>query len=65
MLRPMDLHATAEQESLRSAFRSWLREHLPWPYGVGLPPRFDDLAQVVAFGRQWQGAASAPSRTTS
>ena len=44
MLRQMDLRATAEQEVLRDAFRAWLMEHLPWPYGVGLPPRFDDLA---------------------
>ena len=59
MLRRMDLHATAEQESLRAAFRSWLMEHLPWPYGVGLPPRFDDLAETVAFGRRWQAELAA------
>jgi alkylation response protein AidB-like acyl-CoA dehydrogenase len=59
MLRPMDLHTTAEQESLRAAFRAWLMEHLPWPYGVGLPPRFDDLADAVAFGRQWQADLAA------
>ena len=34
-------------------------EHLPWPYGVGLPPRFDDLAETVAFGRRWQAALAA------
>ena len=50
----MDLRTTAEQEELRRAFRSWLTEHLPWPYGTGLPPRFDDLAEAVAFGRRWQ-----------
>ncbi len=59
MLRPMDLHTTAEQESLREAFRAWLMEHLPWPYGVGLPPRFDDLSDAVAFGRQWQADLAA------
>ena len=59
MLRRMDLHATAEQESLRASFRSWLMEHLPWPYGVGLPPRFDDLAETVAFGRRWQAKLAA------
>ena len=59
MLRPMDLHATAEQESLRASFRAWLMEHLPWPYGVGLPPRFDDLAETVAFGRRWQAELAA------
>jgi len=55
----MDLHATAEQESLRASFRAWLMEHLPWPYGVGLPPRFDDLAETVAFGRRWQAELAA------
>ena len=55
----MDLHTTAEQESLRDAFRAWLLEHLPWPYGVGLPPRFDDLADAVAFGRRWQADLAA------
>jgi alkylation response protein AidB-like acyl-CoA dehydrogenase len=54
MLRPMDLRATPEQEALREQFRTWLHEHLPWPYGVGLPPRFDHLAEAVAFGRRWQ-----------
>src|SRR5580692_7441327 len=55
----MDLRTTAEQEALRGEFRSWLREHLPWPYGEGLPPRFDDLAEAVAFGRKWQAALAA------
>ena len=59
MLRRMDLRATAEQEDLRRAFRAWLVEHLPWPYGVGLPPRFDDLAETVAFGRRWQADLAA------
>ena len=55
----MDLRTTAEQEELRRAFRSWLTEHLPWPYGTGLPPRFDDLAEAVAFGRRWQAELAA------
>ena len=59
MLPQMDLRATAEQEVLRDAFRAWLMEHLPWPYGVGLPPRFDVLADAVAFGRRWQGDLAA------
>jgi alkylation response protein AidB-like acyl-CoA dehydrogenase len=50
----MDLGTTPEQEALRAALRSWLIEHLPWEYGVGLPPHHDDLAQAVAFGRRWQ-----------
>jgi alkylation response protein AidB-like acyl-CoA dehydrogenase len=55
----MDLRTTAEQETLRNEFRTWLIEHLPWPYGEGLPPRFDDLAETVAFGRRWQAALAA------
>ena len=30
------------------------RRNLPWEYGKGLPPRFDDLGEEVAFGRAWQ-----------
>ncbi len=55
----MDLRTTAEQETLRREFRAWLEEHLPWPYGQGLPPRFDDLAEAVAFGRRWQSELAA------
>ena len=55
----MDLHTTAEQEALRAEIRAWLVEHLPWPYGEGLPPRFDDLAETVAFGRRWQSELAA------
>ena len=52
----MDLTTTPEQEHLRGrAAGQWLHDHLPWEYGVGLPPRFDDLAEEVAFGRRWQG----------
>ena len=54
MLPPMDLRTTAEQEELRGSFRVWLTAHLPWPYGTGLPPHFDDLAETVEFGRRWQ-----------
>jgi alkylation response protein AidB-like acyl-CoA dehydrogenase len=59
MLTAMDLRTTVEQETLRDEFRSWLREHLPWPYGEGLPPRFDDLSEAVAFGRRWQASLAA------
>ena len=55
----MNLRTTAEQEILRTQFRSWLQQHLPWPYGEGLPPRFDDLAETVAFGRGWQADLAA------
>src|SRR5581483_10163757 len=55
----MDLRTTPEQEALRGEFRAWLQEHLPWPYGEGLPPRFDNLAEAVAFGRRWQASLAA------
>jgi alkylation response protein AidB-like acyl-CoA dehydrogenase len=55
----MNLRTSAEQEILRTQFRSWLQQHLPWPYGEGLPPRFDDLAETVAFGRRWQADLAA------
>ena len=50
----MDLTATASEAALREEVRAWLRANLPWEYGKGLPPRFDDLANEVAFGREWQ-----------
>ncbi|MFZ0667833.1 MAG: acyl-CoA dehydrogenase family protein [Acidimicrobiales bacterium] len=50
----MDLTATPQQEQLRAEVRSWLRANLPWEYGTGLPPHFDDLAEEVAFLRDWQ-----------
>jgi alkylation response protein AidB-like acyl-CoA dehydrogenase len=50
----MDLTSTPDQEQLRAEVRTWLRGHLPWEYGKGLPPRFEDLAEEVAFGRKWQ-----------
>jgi alkylation response protein AidB-like acyl-CoA dehydrogenase len=50
----MDLSPTPEQIALRDECRTWLRANLPWEYGAGLPPRFDDLAEEVAFGREWQ-----------
>src|SRR3954468_989344 len=50
----MDLTPTDAERALRAECRSWLRANLPWEYGRGLPPRFDDLAEEVAFGRNWQ-----------
>jgi alkylation response protein AidB-like acyl-CoA dehydrogenase len=50
----VDLTPTPEQEAFRAETRAWLRAHLPWEYGQGLPPRFDDLADEVAFLRTWQ-----------
>ena len=52
----MDLTPTPDQEALRQECRQWLRENLPWEYGQGLPPLFDDLAEEVAFLREWQAA---------
>jgi alkylation response protein AidB-like acyl-CoA dehydrogenase len=50
----MDLTPSAVEAALRDDVRAWLRANLPWEYGRGLPPRFDDLAEEVAFGREWQ-----------
>jgi alkylation response protein AidB-like acyl-CoA dehydrogenase len=50
----MDLSPTADEAAFRSAVRSWLVDNLPWEYGKGLPPRFEDLADEVTFGREWQ-----------
>ncbi|MGZ4704037.1 MAG: acyl-CoA dehydrogenase family protein [Acidimicrobiales bacterium] len=50
----MDLTPTTEQEEFRADVRAWLRANLPWEWGVGLPPKHDDLADEVAFGREWQ-----------
>jgi alkylation response protein AidB-like acyl-CoA dehydrogenase len=50
----VDLAPTAEESALRDDVRAWLRANLPWEYGKGLPPRFEDLADEVAFGREWQ-----------
>src|SRR5258707_5701434 len=50
----MDLAPTPEEAALRDEIRVWLRANLPWEYGKGLPPRFDDLAEEVAFGQAWQ-----------
>ncbi|MGH9137563.1 MAG: acyl-CoA dehydrogenase family protein [Acidimicrobiales bacterium] len=50
----MDLAPTAAQEAIRDECRAWLQANLPWAYGVGLPPRFDDLADEVAVLRTWQ-----------
>jgi len=51
----LNLAPTGEEQRLRDEVRAWLREHLPWEYGRGLPPRFDDLADEVSFLRSWQG----------
>ena len=50
----MDLTPTPTEQELRDECREWLQTFLPWEYGQGLPPRFDDLAEEVAFGRDWQ-----------
>jgi alkylation response protein AidB-like acyl-CoA dehydrogenase len=50
----MDLTPTAAQEAFRAECRGWLQANLPWEYGKGDPPRFDDLAEEVAYLRTWQ-----------
>ena len=39
------VRATPDEAALREEVRDWLRANLPWEYGKGLPPRFDDLAE--------------------
>jgi alkylation response protein AidB-like acyl-CoA dehydrogenase len=56
LVRAMDLGTTPAQDELRAELRRWLEDHLPWSYGVGLPPRFDTLEETVSFGRRWQGS---------
>jgi alkylation response protein AidB-like acyl-CoA dehydrogenase len=50
----MDLAETTEQQAFRAECRSWLESNLPWGYGQGFPPHFDDLADEVAELRRWQ-----------
>lgn len=50
----MDLTLTPPEQALADECRAWLRANLPWEYGRGRPPRFEDLAAEVAFGRDWQ-----------
>ena len=44
----MDLSPTDDERALRDECRAWLRANLPWEYGKGFPPRFDDLPDEVA-----------------
>jgi alkylation response protein AidB-like acyl-CoA dehydrogenase len=55
----MDLSPTPEHVALRGECRSWLEANLPWEYGEGLPPQFDDLDDEVVFLREWQGRLAA------
>jgi alkylation response protein AidB-like acyl-CoA dehydrogenase len=55
----MDLTPTQELETFRLRCRRWLQAELPWDYGVGLPPQFDDLAEEVWFLRGWQASLAA------
>ena len=55
----MDLHPTAPQQAFRAEVREWLRATLPWEWGVGLPPKHDDLDEEVQAGREWQAKLAA------
>ena len=50
----MDLSLTVEEAAFRDECRNWARGNLPWDYITGLPPLFADLAEEVAFLRDWQ-----------
>jgi alkylation response protein AidB-like acyl-CoA dehydrogenase len=49
----MDLALKVEDEAFAASFRAWLDEHLR------RPPAFVDLADEVAWGRQWQATLAA------
>src|SRR2546421_10943274 len=55
----MDLSPTPSEVEFRAELREWLRDNLPWEYGTGLPPRFEDLAEEVAFLRRGQSPPAA------
>jgi alkylation response protein AidB-like acyl-CoA dehydrogenase len=55
----VDLTPTPEQDAFREEIRAWLVDNLPWEYGRGLPPRFEDLSEEVAFLRTWQASLAA------
>jgi alkylation response protein AidB-like acyl-CoA dehydrogenase len=50
----VDLTPSPTEQRFREELRAWLAEHLPPGYGTGLPPRFADLEEEVAFLRGWQ-----------
>ncbi|MGQ0824987.1 MAG: acyl-CoA dehydrogenase family protein [Actinomycetota bacterium] len=49
----MDLSFTPEEHAFADEVRTWLRLH------VDPPPRFENIADEVAFGRRWQGELAA------
>ena len=49
----MDFSLSEEDEAFARSFREWLGEHLV------APPAFVDVAEEVAWGRQWQAALAA------
>lgn len=55
----MNLTITEEQKRLQAELHDWLVANLPWEYGTEPPARSTDLAQVVAFGREWQAKLAA------
>jgi alkylation response protein AidB-like acyl-CoA dehydrogenase len=55
----MDLRMSIDQRRLREELHDWLVANLPWAYGSEPPSRSHDLAEVVAFGRQWQAKLAA------
>ena len=49
----MDLALKEEDEAFAASFREWLARHLR------RPPAFVDLADEVAWGREWQATLAA------
>jgi alkylation response protein AidB-like acyl-CoA dehydrogenase len=55
----MDLTISETQRQLQAELHEWLLANLPWEYGTDPPARSTDLAEVVAFGREWQAKLAA------
>ena len=55
----MDLALKEEDQAFAASFRSWLGEHLR------RPPAFADLADEVAWGRNWHAASTSICPTDS
>src|SRR3954467_6379268 len=51
----MDPPPTPEQQAFRDELRTWLHENLPWEYGTGRPPQFDDLTAEGGVLRDREG----------
>ena len=49
----MDLSFTTDEAAFAAEIRAWLADR------VRVPPRFETIAEEVAFGREWQAELAA------